>query len=61
MEDVETTKSGIFVMPRGRVEIFSSYLLSPEGSQCEAQLQDLQQRFDSQSMRLEKMRSTKLP
>lgn len=61
MEQVETTTSGIFVMPKGRVEIFSTYLLAQEGAKCETQLEDLQQRFESQSLRLERLRSAKLP
>ncbi len=61
MEGVDTETSGIFVMPKGRVEIFSSYLLLPDGNGCEARLLDLQHRFESQSLRLEKMRSTSLP
>ena len=61
LEGVDTETSGIFVMPKGRVEIFSSYLHLPDGNDCEAKLKDLQDRYEAQSLRLEKMRSTSLP
>lgn len=61
MEEVETIKSGIFVMPKDRVEIFSSYVLAEDSDECKARLEELQHRFDSQSLRLERLRSTKLP
>jgi len=69
MEEVETTKSGIFVMPKERVQIHSSYVYTPAAkvakgataSSCEAQLEDLQHRFVAQSKRMEAARTSKLP
>jgi len=66
MEEVETTKSGIFVMPKDRVQIHSSYVYTPtaKGStanSCESKLKDLQHRFVAQSKRMEAARTSKLP
>jgi hypothetical protein len=66
MEEVETTKSGIFVMPKERVQIHSSYVYSPNAKgrtadSCEAKLEDLQHRFVAQSKRMEAARTSKLP
>lgn len=61
MEAVDTTRDGIFVMPKGRIEIFSSYVTGFQAGSCEAQLTDLQHRFDSQSQQLQNLRSTRLP
>ena len=66
MEAVETFKEGMFVMPTKRVEIQSSYVYSPRGSDsqadgCTRELQDLKHRFVAQAKRLEKLRASRLP
>ena len=71
MEEVETVREGIFVMPKQRVQIHSTYVYKPDtsweassgdgSSICQKELQHLQARFHAQSKRLEKLRSTSLP
>lgn len=67
MEEVETVKEGIFVMPKARVQIHSTYVTGLEvagahvESRCFQELQDLQQRFTAQSKRVEELRSSRLP
>ena len=65
MEAVETTKEGIFVMPKARITILSTYVYSSSGletvEKCEVQLAALQERFDAQAHHMHQMRSAKLP
>ena len=66
MEEVETVREGMFVMPKKRVEIRSSYVYTPaeqmgSGNSCEARLEDLQTRFNAQAKELQRGRSSKLP
>ena len=69
MEGVETKKEGIFVMPKERITILSTYVYSSTGvsndreaaSDCQRQLSELQERFDAQSHRVENFRAAKLP
>lgn len=73
MERVETRKEGIFIMPKERITIQSTYVYMAEedshgtadGSEeqlvCTEALTELQGRFDAQSERLEKLRAGSLP
>ena len=69
LEEVETIKEGIFVMPKQRIHILSTYVYSDTGSvsnhdavsNCQHQLADLQERFDAQSKHVEHIRAAKLP
>lgn len=62
MEGVETIKEGIFVMPKERIHIHSTYVYRPaDTGSCQEELVSLKSRFDSQSALLEKIRSLKLP
>mmetsp|Transcript_38702 Transcript_38702/g.98967 ORF Transcript_38702/g.98967 Transcript_38702/m.98967 type:complete len:258 (-) Transcript_38702:154-927(-) len=68
MESVETTRDGIFVMPKERITIFSTYVYSASsllhaggGATCEEQLADMTERFDSQSHQLQEARKRCLP
>eukprot|EP00208_Stichococcus_sp_RCC1054_P006705 CAMPEP_0206139598 /NCGR_PEP_ID=MMETSP1473-20131121/6662_1 /ASSEMBLY_ACC=CAM_ASM_001109 /TAXON_ID=1461547 /ORGANISM="Stichococcus sp, Strain RCC1054" /LENGTH=233 /DNA_ID=CAMNT_0053533457 /DNA_START=231 /DNA_END=932 /DNA_ORIENTATION=+ len=64
-EQQPTKKEGIFVMPVEPITIQSSYVYVPGGSEdtnaCGQRLELLQQRFDSQSSELQKLRSKQLP
>ena len=65
METMETTKEGIFVMPKERISILSSYVYSSSGletdAKCEERLASLQERFDAQAHHMHQMRLAKLP
>ena len=66
METVETKKEGMFVMPKDRVQIHSSYVYTPteelgRGESCEAKLEDLQARFQAQEKLLHRSRTAVLP
>lgn len=69
LEEVETKKEGIFVMPKDRITILSSYVYSSTGlsndreaaSGCQRQLSELQERFDAQAHHVEHIRAAKLP
>ena len=69
LEEVETVKEGIFVMPKQRIPILSTYVYSSTGltdgcdaaSQCQHQLSDLQERFHAQSQHVEQIRAAQLP
>ena len=69
LEEVETTKEGIFVMPKERITISSTYVISNSGAHtgsatstdCQIALAALQERFDAQSHRIEQVRAAKLP
>ena len=66
METVETTRDGIFVMPKERVEIKSTYVYTPtqhlgRGDACEAKLEDLQARYDAQAKEIQRTRTASLP
>ena len=65
MEGMETTKEGIFVMPKERISILSSYVYSSSGletdANCEERLAALQERFDAQAHHMHQMRLAKLP
>ncbi len=69
MEGVETKKEGIFIMPKDRITILSTYVYSSTGlssdheaaSGCQRQLSELQERFDAQAHHVEHIRAAKLP
>ena len=69
LEEVETRKEGIFIMPKERVGILSTYVYSSVGldsdheaaADCQRQLSELQERFHAQSHRVEHIRAAKLP
>ena len=63
MEGMETTKEGIFVMPKERISILSSYVYSSleTDANCEERLAALQERFDAQAHHMHQMRLAKLP
>lgn len=66
MEEVETVTQGIFVMPKARVHIHSTYVYEADSpsdapKSCRQELRRLQERFHAQSKRLEQIRSTRLP
>ena len=69
LETADTVKEGIFVMPKERITITSTYVFSKSGahsdhtaaSDCQQNLAALQERFDAQSHRIEQARASKLP
>ena len=68
LETVETTRDGIFVMPKERITILSTYVYSIEPSDkddavldCQRRLSTLQDRFDAQALQIHHVRSAKLP
>ena len=69
LEKVDTVKEGIFVMPKERITISSTYVISnPDAhtggaatTDCQKALAALQERFDAQSHRIEQVRAAKLP
>ena len=58
MEQVETTKSGIFVMPKERIEITSTYVLDDP---CMSSVRRLQDRLEVMSTQLDAARQRRLP
>ena len=69
-ETADTVKEGIFVMPKERITITTTYVFSQSGahndhqqaaSDCQQNLAALQERFDAQSHRIEQARASKLP
>lgn len=58
MEEVETRREGIFVMPKQRVTIHSTYVLCEK---CEKELAEARQRLGSLTKELERHRSARLP
>jgi cyclophilin family peptidyl-prolyl cis-trans isomerase len=69
IEQVETTKNGIFVMPVSRVEIEATYVVGGEsrdcedgaGGECEEDLKECRARADSLATELHDIRHKKLP
>ena len=69
LENVDTVKEGIFVMPKERITISSTYVMSsPDAhtgsgatTDCQKALAALQERFHAQSQRIEQVRAAKLP
>lgn len=66
MEQVETISEGIFVMPKERITILSTYMYltdnaAKEVKMCTSELNDLQGRFDAQAITLQKLREQHLP
>lgn len=71
LEGVETFQEGIFVMPKERITILSSYVYSVSAGShlkggdapgnCQRELNDLQARLDHHIRQLEMLRSRKLP
>ena len=58
MENVETTTSGIFVMPKQRIEITSTYVVDDP---CMGSVRRLQDRLEAMTSQLEVTRNRKLP
>ena len=58
MEEVETTRDGIFVMPRERITIQSSYVMC---ERCERETSGYRSRLKSLTAELETLRSARLP
>lgn len=69
LEGVATKKEGIFVMPKNRISILSTYTFSQLGAEventvamdCQRDLAELQERFEAQSHHIEQVRAAKLP
>ena len=69
MEQVETTRDGIFVMPVDRITILSTYMYLVDESagkdapqvQCMTALDALQLRYDAQAVQIQKERQQRLP
>lgn len=69
LETADTVKEGIFVMPKERITITSTYVFSKSdvhngctaATDCQQKLAALQERFDAQSHRIEQARASKLP
>ena len=69
LEGVETTQEGIFVMPKNRIKMLSTYTFShidasddsTVATECQRDLAELQERFEAQSHLLEQLRAAKLP
>ena len=57
-EDVETTKDGIFVMPKERITIHSTYVYC---NKCEKETAFHKHRIDSLSKELQSCRAARLP
>ena len=54
-QSVETTKQGMFVMPKERITIASTYIAPAEGQDaptCDAKLKELTARFQHQAAEL---------
>lgn len=63
-QSVETTKQGIFVMPKERTTIASTYIAPAEGQDaptCDAKLKELTARFQHQAAELNAVRQKCLP
>ena len=63
-QSVETTKQGIFVMPKERITIASTYIAPAEGQDaptCDAKLKELTARFQHQAAELNAVRQKCLP
>ena len=58
MEEVETTRDGIFVMPKHRVTIHSSYVYCDK---CEREATEARRRMASLTKEVERLRSAQLP
>ena len=64
MEDAETRREGIFVMPRDRIEIISTYLKragTEKDADCVKALEDATHRADGLAMELAEIRQRRLP
>ncbi|GAB4817063.1 hypothetical protein N2152v2_004109 [Parachlorella kessleri] len=66
LEEVETRKEGIFVMPLQRISIRSTYMYLDDGDSmdpglCLEELRDLEHRFVAQATRVEELRRQALP
>ena len=64
MEDAETRREGIFVMPRDRIEIISTYLKragTAKDADCVKALEDATHRADGLAMELAEIRQRRLP
>ena len=57
-EEVETTRDGIFVMPKERITIESSYVTC---ERCEREATEYRTRLKSLTTELETLRSARLP
>ena len=57
-EGVETTRDGIFVMPKERITIQSSYVIC---ERCERETSGYRSRLKSLTAELETLRSARLP
>lgn len=57
-EVVETTRDGIFVMPKERITIESSYVIC---ERCEREATEYRSRLKSLTTELEALRSARLP
>lgn len=57
-ETVETTRDGIFVMPKERITIFSSYV---HCEKCEREAAEYKHRLKSLTHEIEVLRSARLP
>ena len=57
-EEVETTRDGIFVMPKERITIESSYVIC---ERCEREATEYRSRLKSLTTELESLRSARLP
>lgn len=58
MEQVETTTSGIFVMPKERIEIISTYVVDDS---CMTSVRRLHDRLEAVTAQLEAVRKKRLP
>lgn len=61
MERIETFKEGIFVKPKERVTIHSSYVYTNETGACQRDLADLTERYRAQEKYLMEVRAKCLP
>ena len=64
LEQVETKREGIFVMPKERITIASTYIAPAEGQDaatCDAKLKELTARFQHQAAELNAVRQKCLP
>jgi len=61
LQQVETVTEGIFVMPKERIHIHSTYLLYSDAKRCSESVDHVEERLNSTLWSLERLRETSLP
>ncbi|XP_026422169.1 peptidyl-prolyl cis-trans isomerase CYP23-like [Papaver somniferum] len=61
LEELPTRREGIFVMPKERITILSSYYYDTEAESCEQEISTLKRRLAATAMEVERQRMKCLP